>query len=177
MNHTLWCTELRMNGVRCVLPAFLLIAAITVTGCKAKQEQPSAGSEKPGADSVQTTDKAAAPVASPQEKDDARAAAATVLEQFAAGNFAAIYKNATPGFKQIGSESQFVEKFQQTRLKVGALKNPKESSFETRPDNSHVLVYRLQNDHYNSDLRLTFVRAADGKMGLSGLNQHDEVKK
>jgi hypothetical protein len=166
-----------MNFVRCALPVCMLMVSISIIGCKSKQDQSGAGSGKPGSSAANTKDKVAAPAASPQEKEEARAAATKYLAQFTAGDFAGLYKNATPGFKQIGTESQFVEKFQQTRQKVGALKNPKEISFETRPNKSHVLVYRLENDHYVTDMRLTFIRSKSGKMELDGLNQHDELKK
>ncbi|HXE95204.1 MAG TPA: hypothetical protein VN642_02275 [Dongiaceae bacterium] len=164
-----------MNYVRCFLTAILVIASISSIGCKSKQDKPGANAGKTGATAV--GGKAAAPSVSNEEKDAARTAAARVLAQFSSGDFATIYKDSAAGFKQIGSESQFVEKFQQTRQRVGVLKNPKEISFETRPDSSHVLVYRLENDHYNTDMRLTFSRIKSGKMELSGLNQHDELKK
>jgi len=170
-------TELPMNNMRCILPAFLVMVSITITGCKSKQDQPGADSGKPGASAVNTQGKNSAPAASPQENDEARSAAAKVLAQFSAGDFAAIYNNSAPGFKQLGSESQFVAKFQQTRQKVGVLNNPMETSIQTRPDKNIVLVFRLENDHYNSDIRLTFSRSKNGKIELAGLNQHDELKK
>lgn len=168
-----------MNFLRCILSAFLVMVLITIIGCKSKQDQPGAASSKPGpgASVVNTKDKAAAPVAAPQEKDEARAAADNVLAQISAGDFAAIYNNSAPGFKQIGSESQFVAKFQQTRQKVGVLKNPKEISFQTHPEKTHVIVFQLENDHYNSNIRLTFTRSKSGIIELAGLNQHDELKK
>ena len=167
-----------MKRIRRALPAILVIVSIALFGCKSKQEQPGAVAvapqDKPGSAAL---DKAAEPDVSPQEKTEVRAAAAKVLAQFTAGDFAVVYKNAAPGFKQIGSESQFIEKFQQTRLKVGLLKNPKEISFETLPNKIHVLVYRLESDHYISDMRLSFTREKSGAMELAGLNQHDELKK
>ena len=167
-----------MKRVSSLVPAFLVLVSIALFGCKSKQEQPGTGGTAPqGKPGSTAQDKAAGPVVSPQEKAEVTAAAAKVLAQFTAGDFAMVYKNATPGFKQIGSESQFVEKFQQTRQKVGLLKNPKEISFETLPNKIHVLVYRLENDHYISDLRLSFAREKNGTMGLAGLNQHDELKK
>ncbi len=161
------------------MPAILVIVVIATLGCKSKEQasKPVAPAGTPqGNVAAAPQDKAVVPAASPQDMIDVRAVATKVLKQLEAGNFSALYKEASPGFQQLGSESQFVEKFQQTRQKVGILKNPKESSFETRPNNIHVLVYRVSNDHYNTDMRLTFARAKSGKMELAGLNQHDELK-
>ncbi len=167
-----------MKRIRLVLPAFLVIVSIALFSCKSKQDKPEAGGAAPqGKPGSAAQDKAAGPAVSPQEKEEVRSAAAKVLAQFTAGDFAVVYKNAAPGFKQIGSESQFIEKFQQTRQKVGLLKNPKEISFETLPNKIHVLVFRLESDHYISDMRLSFTRAKSGTMELAGLNQHDELKK
>lgn len=167
-----------MNCVRCLLPAFLVIILITIIGCKSKQDQAETGVGAPqGKPGANTQGMAVGPAALPQEAADVRAAAAKVLGQLVAGNFSTLYKDASPGFQQLGSESQFVAKFQQTRQKVGTLKNPKETSFQAGPNNSLVLVYRLENDHYNTDMRLTFSRSKTGKIELAGLNQHDELKK
>ena len=82
------------------------------------------------------------PIVPPQDKADAQAAAVRVLALMEAGDFPAIYKDSAAGFKQIGSESQFVAKFQQTRKNVGVLKNPQEISFGTLPGNGYVFIYR-----------------------------------
>ena len=168
-----------MNYLRCIKTAFLLVILVTFIGCKSKQD-------KPGASTGTPQEKAAAPavppqvkpgIASSQDKTDAQAAAGRVLALLEAGDFPAIYKDAAAGFKQIGSESQFVAKFQQTRKNVGVLKNPHEVSVGTLPGNGYVFVYRVENERYKTDLRLTFARSQNGKMELAGLNQHDELKK
>ena len=86
-------------------------------------------------------------------------------------------RNSAPGFKQVGTESQFVAKFQQTRNSVGVLKKPQEISFGTLPGKGYVFIYRLENERYKTEMRLSFERAKNGKMELAGLNQHDEPKK
>lgn len=168
-----------MGRVRFLITALLVVAVILVFGCKSRQEQSGSGSgASPGKIAAEAPQvKPAAIVVTSQDKADTRAAATHVLSQLLAGNFSAIYTEAAPGFKQIGNESLFVAKFQETRQKVGLLKNPREISFETRPDNIHVLVYRLENDLFKTDMRLSFARAKSGKMELAGLNQHDEPKK
>lgn len=153
-----------MNFARIGTLIVLSLSLLMITGCDSKKDK--SGAASPGS-----------AVASPQDQADARAAAQVVLSQLLAGDFAKIYQDAAPGFKKIGSEAQFVAKFQQVRQKVGELKSPRETSFATLPNKGHVLVYRAENELYNTDFRISFERAQDGKMVLAGLNQHDELKK
>ena len=173
--------ESNMNCVRHIYFAFLIILFVAVIGCKSKQEPPAAKTAPPKnageIKAISGQNAAGTPVTSPRDKNDAEAAAARVLSQMEAGDFSAIYKEAAPGFKQIGNEALFVAKFQETRKKTGPLKNPQEVSFVTRPDKTHVLVYRLENDRFKTERRLTFDRSKSGKMELFGLNQHDDPKK
>ena len=170
-----------MNNVRYINSAFLIVLLVTVIGCKSKQEAPVAKTAPtPNAGEVKSItgqNAAGVPVTSPHDKIDAEAAAARVIAQMEAGDFSAIYNEASPGFKQIGREALFVEKFQQTRQKTGPLKNPKLISFVTLPDKTHVLVYHLENEKFKSERRLTFDRSQSGRMELFGLNQHDDPKK
>lgn len=171
-----------MHYARRMKLACLFVALLIFVGCKAKQDKPNAG---PVASADKSATSTAAPVqnapgaktASPKDMTDARTAAQRVLAQMEAGDFASIYNGASSGFKLIGSESAFVTKFQQTRMKTGVLKNPKEISFETRPNSNHVTVYRVDNERFVTDIRLTFQRGKNGSMELAGLNQHDEPKK
>lgn len=174
--------ELEMNYVRCIKTALLLIVVVTCLGCKSKQEAPGVNTGAPPQKAgeikaISGQNVTGAVATSPQDKSDAEAAAARVLAQMEAGDFPAVYKESTPGFKQIGSQASFVAKFQQTRQKTGVLKNPKETSFITRPDKTHVLIYRMENERFKTDMRLTLARSQSGKMELAGLNQHDELKK
>lgn len=169
-----------MNYLRYIKAALPLIAAIMVSGCNSGKDTPVAPSAVPqekAATAKTSQDKGAAPTIPPKDKVDAEAAAVLLLAQLEAGDFSGVYKGASAGFKQIGSESQFVYKFQQTRQRVGTLKNPQKISAVLRPDKSVVLVYRVENERYNTDMRLTFSRAENGTMELAGLNQHDELKK
>jgi len=108
---------------------------------------------------------------------DARAAPNHVLSQYEAGEFSQIYKESAPVFKQTGPEANFVAQFQQTLKKTGKFKSQKESSNESRPDNTYVLTYRMENDRFTSDIHLTFTRSKDGKMELAGIHEHDDPKK
>jgi len=143
-----------MNYVRLRAVFFLFLLSVAFIGCRANQDKQSGAN-----------------------KTDTSAAAQHVLSQFAAGEFSQIYKESAPGFKEAGSEADFVAQFQQVRKKTGELKNPKETSFEPRPDNMYVITYRMENEHVVADVHLTFVRSADGKMVLAGLHEHDEPRK
>jgi hypothetical protein len=131
----------------------LILLSVTLISCKSSKSSSSAG------------------------VGDARAAAIHVLAQFEAGELSQIYKEASPVFKQTGPEAAFVTQFQQTLKKTGTFKNQKESSSETRPDDTYVLIYRMENDRFITDIHLTFVRSKSGKMELAGIHEHDEPKK
>lgn len=170
-----------MNCASRVRIASLILVLVTFAGCKAKQEKPADNTAAPQGKAATApapvSGKTAAPIASAQDMADARTGAQRVLTQMETGDFTAIYRESAPSFKQIGSEAAFVTKFQQTRLKTGVLTNPKELTFNTRPDNVHVLVYRVDNQRFTTEMRLSFERAKNGTMELVGLNQHDEPKK
>jgi hypothetical protein len=171
--------ERNMNRLRCLKTIALAVAAVAVFGCKSKHEAP-AGAAAPqqgqAVKSISGQSAAGTVTSSPQDKADAEAAATRVIGQMESGDFAGIYKESAPSFKAIGPEAAFVQKFQQTRQKTGPLKAAKEASFVTQPDQSYVLVYHMDNDRFNTERRLTFVRSKAGKMELLGLNQHDEPK-
>jgi len=170
-----------MNHVIRVKIVVLLVALITAAGCKAKQEKPAENAatpqEKSSAPAAPASGKATAQPATPQDTTDARAAALRVLSQMEAGDFTTVYRESGEKFKQIGSEAAFVAKFQQTYQKTGALKSPKELKIDTRPDKVHVLLYRVENQRFITDMRLSFARSKSGAMELVGLNQHDEPRK
>jgi len=171
-----------MTRLRCIKTVVFVVSAIAILGCKSKQETPAATTAVPGqkgevVKAISGQSASGTVSATPQDRTDAEAAAVRVLAQMEAGEFSTMYKESAPTFKQIGPEAAFVAKFQQTRQNVGALKNPKQTSFVARPDQAYVLVYRAENDKVTSERRLTFVRSNSGKMELFGLNQHDEPKK
>ncbi len=130
----------------------LIILSVTFISCKSAKSNPDAGIA------------------------DARSAAIHVLSQFEAGEFSQIYKEAAPVFKQTGPEAKFVAQFQQTLKQTGTFKNQKESSHEARPDDTYVLIYRLVNERFITDMHLTFIRSKSGKMELAGIHEHDEPK-
>jgi hypothetical protein len=174
--------EFTMNYVRRNKITVLSILFVLCLGCESRQESPGTKTGAPpenagGVKVIAGQNAPGASVASASDKADAEAAAVHVLAQIAAGDFPAIYNEAEPGFKKLGSEAQFVAKFQQARQVVGTLNKPLQTSFVSLPDKRNVLVYHLENEHFKTDMRLTFVRSQGGKMELAGLNQHDEPKK
>ena len=171
-----------MNCSRKCATLVLLFLLVVSFGCNKKEETPVAKAPATtGGDQTKVISGQGASgkiVVSDKDKNDAEAAASRVLSQMEAGEFSAIYNNAAPGFKQIGSEELFVAKFQQTRQKIGPLKNSRLISFVPLQDKTLVLVYRMENDRFTTDRRLTFDRSPkSGRMELFGLNQHDEPKK
>ncbi|HJV66370.1 MAG TPA: hypothetical protein VJ550_11595 [Geomonas sp.] len=169
-----------MNRLRSLKAIVLVLAAVAVFGCKSKQEgpaAPAAGTQQPQAvKSISGEATTGAMASSPKDKADAEVAAGKVLSQMEAGDFATIYKEAAPSFRQIGKQEDFVAKFSATRQKIGPLSGQKEASFVTMPDQTYVIVYHMENPHWNTERRLTFTRGNGGKMELYGLNQHDEPK-
>jgi hypothetical protein len=169
-----------MNRSHFIKGAMLLIVACSVVGCKSKQEkaapapvgQQAAGEVK----TVSGENAGATNAVSDQDRRDAEAAALRVIAQMEAGDFVSVYREADPSFQKIGAKEQFVTAFQKAALKTGPLKNPRQISFGRGPDNTKMMVYRLENDRFVTDRRISFVRAKDGRMVLFGLNQHDEPK-
>lgn len=171
-----------MSRIRCITTVLFLVGAATIIGCKSRQEAqaPPPASSTPNAGEVKSMSgqrSGGGQETSPQDLADAKAAAAQVLGRMEAGDFPAIYRDSEAGFKKIGNEAQFVSAFQQTRQKTGPLSNPQLVKFVTTPDKKVILIYRLQNDRFVTERRLTFARSKEGKMELFGLNQHDESKK
>jgi len=169
-----------MNVTNFTKCALLVVLIVTFGGCNSKKDKsatPAASPQEKTATQEPSQDKGGAQAVPAKDKADAEAAAVRVLALLEAGDFSGIYKGASAGFQKIGTESQFVAKFQQTRQRVGVLKQPRQISAAMRPDKSVVLVYRVENDRYTTDMRLTFSRSANGMMELAGLNQHDELKK
>lgn len=166
-----------MKSARCVKAAVLLLVLTVFVGCDSKGDKPGANAvppkEQPGASAPVVTDTA------PPEKDrtDARAEGTRVIAQMKAGQFQAIYQEASPAFRELGTEPQFVGMMEQTRKKTGALKGSKETGLETGSDKRQMLTYSVEYDNVRSNLRLSFLRSKEGKMELVGLNQKDDLVK
>lgn len=157
--------------------AALLAIFVAVTGCKSKQDKPAEKAAATPAQSGSAAPTAGDTAVSTPDLADARATALRVLAQIEAGDFATVYRESGADFKQIGPEAAFVAKFQQTRQKTGPLGKPRKLKYDTRPDKVIVMLYRVENQRYVSEMRLSFARGKNGAMELVGLNQHDEQRK
>jgi hypothetical protein len=105
-----------------------------------------------------------------KDREDAREVAARVHRQMLAGDFAAIYKESAPPFKNVGSESEFVSGLKEFQEQVGPLKTQKEVVYQTGIDSkigrTHLMVFDLEFDHGRARESLMLVRSAGGKMEL-----------
>lgn len=163
-----------MKPYQYVVLSALLFATSLLAACNSNKEQNVTNPVTPA--QVQQVPIKTVPVVS-QDKADADVVAAQVLAQFKAGDFKSIYRNASAGFQEIGTEGQFVGVAQQTRARTGPVKDIKEIKYFGLVGNYTVYLYEVRYDSVVSELRLSFGRSKSGKMELCGLNQRDVVRK
>lgn len=170
-----------MNYLRIATPVILMIMLAALPGCDSKKEK--ADQAKPPQQAVPATPQkpgaAQAPqapqvAASPQDEADAAKLKEKVLAQVKAGDFSAIYKEASAGFREVGPEAQFVGLWRQQLKQTGAFKEAKEVSHTVRPqDRFLVYIHHVQYEKARKELRFTFGRSKKGKMELTGINQRE----
>jgi hypothetical protein len=159
----------------------LMIMLSTLPGCSPKKEKADqakpqqqaapAPLTKAGDAQAPQTPQAAA---SPQDIADAAILKEKVLAQVKAGDFSAIYREASEGFREIGQEQQFLALWQKQLQQTGAFKEAKEVSHTVRPqDKFLVFIYNVKYEKAGKELRLTFGRSKKGKMELTGINLSD----
>lgn len=164
----------------------LVVSAVVVAataGCSRKEQQPAqAPAIQPGA----TPQQAGQP---PQQKGEVKAAPQDevdvvpvrdgVLSHYKDGDFEAVYRDASPGFREVGPKEQFVALWKQQFEQTGAIKTITETGHSIRPtDRFLIFIYRVQYEKMQKYLRLTFGRSTDGKkMELTGINQSDAQNK
>ena len=163
-----------MKYTRRVTATFIIIILAALSGCNSKNEK-----------SEQKTNGANSPLNSPLQKggvieavpqDEAEVAVLKerVLARVKAGEFSAIYKDASDGFRAVGPEQRFLEVWQRQLEETGAFKDAKEISHTIRPgDKFLVIVYDVGYEKKHKALRLTFGRSKKGVMQLTGINQKD----
>jgi hypothetical protein len=173
-------TEKRMIYSRTITPAILIILLAALPGCKSKQDKPAQAPEQKSAQGPsqpapgQPLQPAGPVVAPPQDEAEAATAKTRVLSQIKNGEFAAIYKEASAGFREVGPEEQFVAQWNKQLQETGAFKDAKEVSHTVRPtDKSIVFTYAVQYEKKKKELRLTFGRSKKGTMELTGINQKE----
>ena len=171
-----------MSIIRITSVVFLVIMASALSGCSAKKEK--AEQQQPLQQKMSSSAKAAVkpgdvpphPVitASPQDEADAAILKKQVLDRIKNGDFSAIYKEASAGFREVGPEGQFVGLWELQLKQTGAFKEAKEIRHAVRPqDKFLVYVYQLQYEKAKKELFLTFGRSKSGKMELTGINQKE----
>jgi hypothetical protein len=164
---------------RPVKAALLSTLLLAVAACGSnKDKAPQAGAAPAGAAQPAAVQaKGAAPVVPEQDKADARAAAAAYLDQLKKADFRTMYGGASAGFKELGTEAQFVTMMERTKAKTGAVHGSRELTMETGADKRQMITYSVDYDNVRSNLRLSFMRSKEGKMQLVGVNQKDDVIK
>jgi hypothetical protein len=155
------------------LLAVSAIVAAAAAGCSRKEQQPAqVPATQPGAAPQQAGQPPQQKVevkAVPQDEADVVPVRDRVLAHFKAGDFEAIYQEASPGFRKVGPKEQFIALWKQQLEQTGAIENITESGHSIRPtDRFLIFTYRVQYKNMPKDLRLTFGRSNAGKMHLFG---------
>jgi len=126
--------------------------------------------------------------ANPRDEADVVPVRDRVLAHYEAGDFAAIYQEASKGFREVGSKEQFVALWKNQLEQTGAIRSYKETNHGIRPtDRFLIFTYRVQYEKIPKELRLTFGRSTagklqlfggskGGKMELTGIHQTDNKK-
>jgi len=166
-----------MNRTRTIATISLLLLLPALPGCGKKQDN---AAQAP-AQSVPTQPKpqqgAVVTLTPAPEEPESAAAKTRVLAHIKGAEFASIYREASAGFRQVGTEQQFLELWNRQLQETGAFKDAKEVTHGIRPtDKFQVYIYTVQYEKKPKQLRLTFGRSKQGKVELTGINQTD-VKK
>ncbi|MDR3581342.1 MAG: hypothetical protein P4L44_15385 [Oryzomonas sp.] len=153
------------------------LAAAACAGCSRKEQRPAQASQ-------QKKDV----IADPRDEIDVVPVRDRVLEHYKAGNFEAIYQEASKGFRQVGQKEQFVALWKNQLEQTGAIKDFKETGHGIRPaDKFLIFTYHVQYEKMPKELRMIFGRSDagkmqpfgrsnDGKMELTGIHQTDNNK-
>ena len=105
-----------------------------------------------------------------RDRIDAVAVASRVHSEMQAGDFATIYRESSPRFKSVGSESQFVSMMQQVIQERGVLKKADEVAYQTgigsNVGRTHDLFFTLEYEHGRAKEHLILTRSDGGQMQL-----------
>ena len=157
-----------------ITPVIFLILLAPLAGCKSSHEKSAPPPTQKNSGQGQVSSAHAPAVASPQDEADAAKATERVLLQVKKGDFPAIYKEASAGFRDIGPEEQFIAQWNKQLQDTGAFKDAKETGHAVRPtDKFMVFTYAVQYEKNKKELRLTFGRSKKGIMELTGITQRD----
>ena len=171
-----------MNNVRITTTVALMSMLAVLPGCNSKKEQAAPAQAPPVqavTSSAQTAEMAAAAkkgvvIIPTKDHEEANKLKARVLEQLLKNDFAGIYKDASEGFRKVGTEKQFVELWQKQLQQTGPIKEAHEVKQEIRTtDKALAAIYKVQYEKASKALRMIFARNKDGKLELIGINQRD----
>ena len=166
-----------MKYARTVTIVFFMIFLTALSGCNSKKEKVGQPSLKKADQVTPSPHSSGAIVAVPQDEVDVVAVKTHIFSLVKDGNFSAIYKDASAGFREVGPEQQFVAMWQNQLMETGAFKGAKEVSHTVRPeDKSLVFIYDVQYEKKHKALRLTFRRSEKRVLELTGINQKDLPK-
>ena len=105
-----------------------------------------------------------------QDRADAQRVADRIHSQLQKGDFASVYRESSPGFKQVGDESRFVSGMIELRKERGSLKRITRIAFQTGVDSNagrnHTLVLDLEFDGGRARERMVLTRSDAGQMQL-----------
>ncbi len=167
-----------MNNASSIAKISLFVLLVAASGCgqnkdKSSQATPAQAGQPQSSPAAKTSPQAnGALVASAQDASDAATAKEQVINSLKTSDFSAIYKQASTGFRQVGSEQQFIALWQKQLLETGAFKEAKQTSQSIRPADGFLLfTYQVQYANMAKELRLTFGRSKAGKLELTGINQ------
>ncbi|MDR3579946.1 MAG: hypothetical protein P4L44_08300 [Oryzomonas sp.] len=170
------------------------VVAAAVSGCSREERQPpQSPATRQGAAPQQMwqfPQQKREVKAAPQDEADVIPVRDLVLTRFKAGDFEAIYRDASKGFREVGPKERFASLWAQQLEQTGTIKDLTETGHSTRPtDGFLIFTYRVQYERMPKNLSLTFGRSDEktgffgrskaGKMELTGIHQTDvqNVKK
>ena len=166
-----------MKFARIVTTLFVMILLTTLSGCSSKKETSDQAPPQKADLANPSSHKGDAVEASPQDEADASMLKASVLAHVKVGDYTSIYKEASTGFRAVGTEGQFLAMWQNQLQETGAFTDAKEISHKVRPqDKFLVYIYDVKYEKMHKALRLTFGRSKKGVMELTGINQTELPK-
>jgi hypothetical protein len=105
-----------------------------------------------------------------QDRSKALTVADRVHAHLRSAEFAAIYDEAAPRFKTVGSQSEFVSRMREFHEQLGTLKNVSEISYEVGMDSTlgstYTLLFVLEYERGKVSEHLILVRPSADEMKL-----------
>lgn len=167
-----------MKNARFLTKVSLLIILTAVSGCGQNKEKsgqasplhPGESQSSQGATAMSPQKNGA--VAAAKDEADAAMAKEQVIKLLKGSDFSTIYKQASAGFRQVGSEQQFVALWLKQLQETGPFKEAKQIGHTIRPADKFLLfTYQVKYANMSKELSLTFGRSKSGKLELTGIHQ------